>query len=265
MRTALAVVVVLTLVPDSALAFRTRARHAGVFDVATGEWLYEKDADAMVPVASLTKIAAALTFRRLTDDLEQLITIQREDWVGAGRTRLRVGDQVPARTLLQLMLVASDNCAARSLAHAFGYSWEVYGFEMQRTAWGLGCRSTVFVEPSGLDPHNRATVRDVVTLFRAALRDPVLRTYMGTQHFVLQTKRGPRNIVHSSRTLRYRREVKAAKTGYLDVAGYCMVQYVSDPGGDFITVVLGAPTKSSRSRESIRLCDYARRNRAPHS
>jgi D-alanyl-D-alanine carboxypeptidase len=136
---------------------------------------------------------------------------------------------------------------------------------MQRTAWSLGCRSTVFVEPSGLDAQNQATVRDVVMLFQAALRDPVLRTYLGTSQFVLHTPRGARSIAHSSRTLRYRREVTAAKTGYLDIAGYCLVQYVSDPAGDFITVVLGAPTKSSRSRESIRLCDFVRKNRARRS
>jgi D-alanyl-D-alanine endopeptidase (penicillin-binding protein 7) len=242
-------------------AISVNAREAGVYDITTGVWLYEKGADTPVPIASLTKIAAALTYRRLTPDLDREITITREDWIHAGKTRLRIGDTVPARTLLRLALVASDNCAARALAHPFDLSWEAYGYKMQETAWGLGCLRTCFVEPSGLDPDNVATVRDVVILFKAALEDSVLREIMGTRQFQLPTRRGPRNIVHSSRLLRYRSDVAAAKTGYLAVAGYCLVQYVDDAGGGFITVVLGAPTRGARIRESARLIDYTRRLR----
>jgi D-alanyl-D-alanine endopeptidase (penicillin-binding protein 7) len=249
-----------------ARALSVNAREAGVYDLTTGEWLYEKRADVPVPIASITKIAAALTFRRLThhmeEDLDREVTITREDWIHAGKTRLRIGDAVPARTLLRLALVASDNCAARALAHPFGYTWEVYGYRMQETAFGLGCQKTNFVEPSGLDSSNVATVRDVVLLFRAALEDSVLREIMGTRQFQLPTRRGPRNIVHSSRLLRYRTDVTAAKTGYLAVAGYCLVQYVDDEKGGFITVILGAPTRGARIRESARLIDYTRRMRA---
>lgn len=249
-----------------ARALSVNAREAGIYDITTGKWLYEKRADTPVPIASISKVAAALTFRRLTEhrdaDLDLEITITRKDWIHAGKTRLRIGDTVPARTLLKLALVASDNCAARALAHAFGCTWEVYGYRMVETAYGLGCRNAHFAEPSGLDSSNVATVRDVVILFRAALEDPVLREIMGTHQFQLPTRHGPRNIVHSSRMLRYRKDVTAAKTGYLAVAGYCLVQYVDDKDGAFITVVLGAPTRGARIRESARLIDYMRRLRA---
>ena len=134
---------------------------------------------------------------------------------------------------------------------------------MQETAWGLGCRRALFVEPTGLDPRNVATVREVVILFQEALKNPMLREILGTSRFTLPTRRGPRSIVHSSRLLRYRRDVKAAKTGYLAAAGYCMVQYIENPRGRFITVVLGAPTRNARTRESARLVDYAARKPRP--
>lgn len=247
--------------PSPAHALPVRARQAGVYNPGTGEWLYEKSPDQPVPVASLTKLAAALTFVRLTDDLDQLITIQRPDWVRSGKTRLRIGDRVPARTLLQLALVASDNCAARALTHPFGLSGEAYGYLMQETARMLGCRQSVFVEPTGLDPRNVATVRDVVLLFSEALRHPDLAEILGTSRFTLETPRGPRSIVHSSRMLRYRREVVAAKTGYISQAGYCLAQYVRDEEGDYITVILGARSKRGRNQESLRLMDYIRRQR----
>ena len=99
-------------------------------------------------------------------------------------------------------------------------------------------------------------------MFRAAVENPGLKKIMGTNRFTLSTRRGPRAIVHSSRLLRYRRDVVAAKTGYLAAAGYCLVQYVEDSRGGFITVVLGAPTKRARTRESARLIDYTRRKRS---
>jgi D-alanyl-D-alanine endopeptidase (penicillin-binding protein 7) len=242
-------------------AIRLRAHQAGIYDMTTGKWIYEKSLDKPAPIASITKVVAALTFVRLTDDLDQMITITRADWRGAGRTRLRIGDKVPARTLLKLALVASDNCAARALAHPFGLSQPAFGYLMQETAWGLGCRRSYFMDPSGLDPKNVATVREVVLLFRKALENPDLREIMSLSRFTLPTRRGPRTVVHSSRLLRYRREVTAAKTGYLAAAGYCMVQYVETKDGGFITVVFGAPTKGARTRESARLIDYAKRKR----
>jgi D-alanyl-D-alanine carboxypeptidase len=93
------------------------------------------------------------------------------------------------------------------------------------------------------------------------MKDTVLRAIMGTHEFTLATARGPRPIVHSSRLLRYRQDILAAKTGYIDAAGYCLVEWVKDERGDVITVVLGAPTKGARIRESLRLIDYTRRLR----
>ena len=236
-------------------AFSVRARHAGIYDPASGQWLFTQAADEPAPVASLTKLAAALTFIRLGGDLDAPVTIRREDWVGAGKTRLRIGDVLPARTLLKLALVCSDNCAARALTHPFALSYEAYGYHMQETAWQLGCRQSTFVEPTGLNPRNMSTVREIVVLFSAACENPVLREFLGTSEFELETKRGPRTIVHSSRLLRARKEVFAAKTGYLDAAGYCLAEAVRYPEGEFITVVLGTASRGARNRESLRLID----------
>ena len=235
-----------------------RARECGIYDVNRGAWLYAKNVNDPVPVASLSKLAAALTFVRLTHDMDQIITITEDDWVHAGRTRLRVGDRLPARTLLRLALVASDNCAIRSLTHPFGMGWQAYGYLMEQTAWSLGCRTARFAEPCGLDEHNVASAQDVVLLFRAAMKHPLLRECMGTSQFTLETPRGSRPITHSCRLLRCRDDVLAAKTGYTDKAGYCLVQCVADPGGNFMTIVLGEPSEGARTRESMRLIEYTR-------
>ena len=250
----------LVLLGSPAAALKIRAQEAGIYNLDTGRWIYSKLVDKQVPVASLTKVATALTFLAMSQDLDQLVTITRKDWIRSGRTPLRIGDRVPVRTLLRLALVASDNCAARALTHPFGLSWEAFGYKMQEMAWGLGCRKTVFVEPTGLDAGNVSSVRDIVLLFSKALENPDLREILGTSKFTLETERGPRRIAHSSRLLRYRKEVRAAKTGYLAAAGYCLVQYVENTQGTLITVVLGTSSKRARTRESTRLMDYARRN-----
>ncbi len=256
---AMLAVVALAIVATPALAaFATQIPHAGVFDPASREWLYEKAIDDVVPVASLTKITTALTVLRLHVDLDAPVIITEEDWVGAGRTRLRVDDTVPVRTLLKLALVCSDNCAARALVHPTGLTTEAFAYRMEETAARLECRKSRYVEPTGLDERNVSTAREVVTLFTAAMRDPLLREFLGTSEFELTTPRGPRIIVHSARLLRARDDVEAAKTGYIDEAGYCMVQQVADPHGDFITVVLGGHSQRARSAESTRLIDLAR-------
>ena len=248
--------------PDSHRSLaKLRARECGIFDLNHGTWLFARNVNDPVPVASLSKLAATLTFVRLTHDMDQLITITEEDWLHAGRTRLRVGDRLPARTLLRLALVASDNCAVRALTHPFGMDWQAYGYLMEQTAWSVGCRNARFAEPSGLDERNVASARDVVLLFRAAMRHPLLRECMGTSQFTLETARGPRPISHSCRLLRCREDVVAAKTGYTDKAGYCLVQCVRDPGGDFVTIVLGEPSEGARTRESMRLIEYTREAR----
>jgi D-alanyl-D-alanine carboxypeptidase len=136
---------------------------------------------------------------------------------------------------------------------------------MQETAWRLGCRKSVFVEPTGLDPRNVATVREVVLLFREVLQHPDLADLLGTTRFTLTTRRGSWPIVHSSRMLRYRKEVVAAKTGYISEAGYCLAQYVQDEEGDYITVVLGAGSIRRRCQESLRLMNHIRRMREPRA
>lgn len=237
---------------------RIQARAAGAYDLTRHAWMFDQNVDDTLSVASITKIAAALTFMEMAPDLDAPVTIRREDWVGAGKTKLRVGDRVPARTLLRLALVASDNCAARALAHPFALDPEGYAYRMTLTARRLGCRVTRFTEPTGLDAGNISTAREVVVLFRAALEDPLLGEFLGTTEFVLETGRGPRPIVHSSRSLRYRDDIGAAKTGYTDAAGYCLVQVVRDEAGDFITVVLGARSRSGRNIQSTRVIDHVR-------
>ena len=111
--TALAALGILLASPAEVFALRVNARQAGVYDLAAGEWIYSKSADKPVPVASITKVVAALTFVRLTDELDQLVTITREDWTRAGKTRLRVGDKVPARTLLRLAQIGRASCRER--------------------------------------------------------------------------------------------------------------------------------------------------------
>jgi D-alanyl-D-alanine carboxypeptidase len=259
---ALAVAVVLGALPSGdADAVRLRARQAGAYDPFSDTWLVEKGIDQKVPVASITKVMAAITFLSMHPDLDQLVTIRRSDWKFSGKTKLRIGDQVPVRTLLRLALASSDNCAARALCHPFGLTYEAFGYQMQQTAHKLGFKNSVFVEPTGRDKGNLSTVRDVARIFAHALQDPVLSEFLGTDSYVLETPRGDRAMVHSSRLLRARRDVVAAKTGYIDAAGYCLVQCTSDAKGAFITVVLGCPTRSSRNHSTARLIDEVRKQR----
>src|SRR4029079_17123219 len=98
------------MVPD------VRAAAAIVFDPETGKILYEENDKDQRSIASITKVMTALVFLEDTPDLSQEITIQRSDVYAASTTYLKANDKISYSELLHLMLIASDNAAARALA-----------------------------------------------------------------------------------------------------------------------------------------------------
>jgi D-alanyl-D-alanine carboxypeptidase len=121
-----------------------------------------------------------------------------------------------------------------------------------------------FVEPSGLDPENRASARDVAALIRAALSSPTINAIVSTREYSFVAKDGRPHVVRSTDELlgsfltRPPYEFLGGKTGYLDEAGYCFGAAARDGRGNrLIAVVLGAPSKDQRFAEVKSLMYWA--------
>ena len=116
-----------------------------------GEVLYAKNADEIRPVASLSKLVAAMVVIDKGVDLNKTIKISREDARRSSRSRLQVGFELTILDLLHATLMNSDNRAARAMARATCGSIEDFATEMNKKVRQLGLKKSLFYEPTGLD------------------------------------------------------------------------------------------------------------------
>src|SRR5262249_7913579 len=103
------------LVPD------VRAAAAIIYDPVTNHVVWEENSQTQRSIASITKVMTAVVFFETNPDMSQPVTIERSDVYAASTTHLRVRDQVTVNDLVHLLLIASDNAAARALARVSPY------------------------------------------------------------------------------------------------------------------------------------------------
>ena len=175
----------------------------------------------------------------------------------ASTTYLRRGERVTLRDLVHLALVASDNGAARALARVSPWGTTRFIARMNVKAADLGLRQTRFTGPSGLDEGNVSSAYDVSRLIADASERPQVSTIMRKRSYRIRTSRRARTIRSTNKLLGTRVDVMAGKTGYIDLAGYCLATLVQLDDERLVSVVvLGARSNSGRFTEARRLVDW---------
>jgi len=229
-----------------------RSSSVVVLDSETGAELFGKDADAVRPIASTTKIFVAMAVRAHHLDLDGWTEINRVDAKearGGARTRLDVGEKFQNRDLLRAMLMASDNRAPTALGRAVGLDPDQLVAAMNAVAHRLHLKRTKFTDPSGLHG-NVSTAREMAIALRAALEDRVLRGIMGDDFQTVHAKgRRKRGIGYGSTNqplVVKKYDVIGGKTGFTKPAGYCFITAVRVEGREILTAFFGAKTKSTR-------------------
>ena len=237
------------------------ARSAIVVDPASGQILYEKNAEATMPIASITKLMTVLVFLERKPDLDRLAEVTREDLARAGHTRLRIRERVALRDLLHMTLMCSDNAATRILVRESELAPEDFLARMNQKALELGLTHTRYVEFTGLDERNVSTASDVARLLHVAANQPTIKEITTTRSYEFSSTRpyGSRNIprlhmvANTNRLLYGRYEVLGGKTGFIQESGYCLATWLRAGGREMIAVVLGAPTNATRFADVMRL------------
>src|SRR5262249_22748928 len=157
-------------------------------------------------------------------DLSQVITIDRSDVLHASTTLLRRGDRVTVDDLLHLLLIASDNAAARALARVSAQGSDGFIDRMNEKAAELGLASTHYADPSGLYSENVSSAIDMARLISHTSGDERIASVMRTPDYTLQTASGRTLTFRSTNHLLGRSDVDvlAGKTGFISKAGYCL-------------------------------------------
>jgi len=229
------------------------ARNAVVFDPATGEVLYEKNAALSVPIASITKLMTALVFLEQKPDFDREVEVTMTEISGGGHTQLRNHERVAIGDLMHMSLMCSDNVATRVLVRESGKPMEDFLARMNQKALELGLTHSRFVEITGLDERNVSTATDVARLLQAAASQELVREITTTPSYEFRSSRRAHLISNTNRLLYGRYEILGGKTGFISEAGYCLVTWVRTQGREFIAVVLGAPTNATRFADVVRL------------
>jgi D-alanyl-D-alanine endopeptidase (penicillin-binding protein 7) len=237
------------LVPD------IRAAAAIVFNPVNGQVLYEENSQDKRSIASITKVMTALVFLEDNPDLNADVTIERSDVFAASTTYLKANDHITTSELLHLLLIASDNGAARALARSSHGGTSQFVERMNEKAIELGLESTSFADPSGLNPDNVSSAFDLSHLITFAANDERISSIMRTPTYTVATNR--RAIpIHSTNHLLMAGdvEVMGGKTGFIGKAGYCLATLLRLPQGDPVAVVvLGARSNNGRFWETRHL------------
>ena len=148
-----------------------RAEAAIIYNPETNQVLWESNAQDQRSIASITKVMTALVFLESGMPLTTPVTVQRGDVYRASTTYLRAGYQVTADDLLNLLLIGSDNAAARALARISPYGAAGFIDRMNEKAAELGLEQTQYADPSGLLATNVSSAYDMARLIAFAAAD----------------------------------------------------------------------------------------------
>ena len=238
------------------------AEAAIIYDPKTNEILWEQNSQEQRSIASITKVMTATVFLEDDPDVTQPVTIARSDVYRASTTHLRANDKVTVDDLLHLLLIASDNAAARALARVSKYGSAGFIDRMNAKAFELGLESTSYADPSGLLSDNVSSAFDMARLITNASNDERIGSIMRMSEYTVQTDNAkPRTITFRSTNHLLGRpdvDVRAGKTGFISRSGYCLATFLRLPQGgpQVAVVVLGAKSNAGRFLETRNLFDW---------
>lgn len=242
-------------------------------DAASGEVLFEKNARAVLPIASISKLMTALVVLEAGQPLDERLTISEADidTEKFTRSRLRPGTVLTRDEMLHLALMASENRAANALGRHYPGGLDTFVARMNEKARELGMESTWFVEPTGLSSRNVSSAIDLARLVRAASRYPLIREYSTAASLTVEAA-GARTVSFRNTNRLVSRDdwdIGLQKTGYISEAGNCLVMQARVEGRPVVLVLLDATGKLSRFGDAQRLRDWIearpRSDGAPHA
>jgi D-alanyl-D-alanine endopeptidase (penicillin-binding protein 7) len=237
-----------TVVPD------LHAAAAIIYDPQTHQVIWEENSHDTRSIASITKVMTAVVFVEGDPDMSQIVTVDRADTTAASTTHLRAGYQVSVHDLFHLLLISSDNAAARALARVS--PWGPAGFvaRMNEKAIELGLQNTTYADPSGLDADNVSSAYDMARLIAYASSDERISEVMRKPEATVMLSRRP-VVIHSTNQLLSRADMEGnvlgAKTGFIGRSGYCLATLLKMPqvNQPVAVVVLGARSNAARFAE----------------
>ena len=227
-----------------------------VIDQDTREILLSKIENAVLPIASITKLMTGVIISAAKLSMDEVITVTQDDvdTEKGSSSRLRVGTTLTRGELLHLALMASENRAAHALGRTYPGGMDVFVGQMNSMARLLGMNDTRYVEPTGLSSQNQSSAQDLATLVIAAHGDATLRELSTSTGYSVEVGRKTLQYNNTNRLVKSPDwDIGLQKTGYISEAGQCLVMQTRIAGRKLIMVFLDSAGKLSRLGDAERV------------
>jgi len=256
--------------PAASAAHRLSLRSAAaiVQDQETGEILYGKNASAVAPIASITKLMTAMVVLDAGLDLNETITISAEDMdaLKGTRSRLKPGASLSRDELLRIALMASENRAAAALGRSYPGGIEAFTRAMNHKAQMLGMNGSHFGDSTGLSSANVSSAEDLAKLVRAAHQYELIRSYTTMTGHEVHVAGRPLAYRNTNRLVANGSwNIGLSKTGFTNDAGRCLVLQAKLAERQVIIVLLDSWGKLSRIGDARRIRNWLEASARPQS
>ena len=236
------------------------AEAAIIIESTTGRVIWEKNADAHLYPASMTKMMTGILALEKMDMKSAVTYSQYAAYTESSPLGARPGESLVAKDMVTGLLLESDNGAAVALAENMAGDVTSFAAEMNSKAQQLGMHDTNFANPNGLtDKNHYSTARDMAKLARYVMKNQDFRKIVGTSARDIYWRNPVGKMYRAENTNKLLGKydgITGIKTGWTRAAGGCLAVSAKRDGVELIVVLMKTPTPDDRFKDAEKLLDY---------
>lgn len=245
-------------------ALEIKSKNAILYNMNEKKVIYEKNSEEIVQIASLTKIATAITVIENNKDLNKEIIISKDMLKGLNgyvKVGLKVGDKLTYLDLLYALMLPSAGDAAQALAISTSGSINEFSNLMNKKVSDIGLNNTKFDNPIGKDSDNNySTASDLAKVLIYSLKNDTFKTIFNSNTYYIKSLNKTVKKTLSS----YKTDtsiIEGAKTGFTYKAGRCLASTTTIEGVNYLLITLGADSNSEyHAIDTIDIYEYYSNN-----
>ncbi len=246
-------------IPEDVSGLAVGGKGSILVEMNTGTVLFAQNADAPLPIASVTKIMTMLLIMEAVDDgrlaLTDTVTCsETAASYGGSQIWLEPGETMTVDDLMKAIAVVSANDACAAMAEHLDGSVEMFVERMNTRAKELGMEHTEFHDCCGLDDTALSTARDVSTMARELMKHETITKY--TTIWMDTLRGGESSLVNTNKLVRFYEGATGLKTGTTATAGHCLAGTAERNGLRLCAVILGCASTDERFSGVRAMLDY---------
>jgi len=232
-----------------------QANSYGLYNYNSAEFIEEKNSDEPRSIASITKLFTVVTVLRSGQELKDRISMNC-----VGRAHIPRHSEISRFDLMVAALVASDNCAAETLAINYPGGIEKFNYDRTEYIQSHGLVNTHLSDASGLSIFNTSTVNNLVKFINMAYQDETLKSIASLPNAEITVyKKNKKRLIKINNTnpaILTHSNIVLSKTGFTNSAGRCVVMIVKRFDEFYAVVILGEPNARARTKSIEKLLAY---------